>query len=516
MKKIKLLIASMIGAIALVFACVFGLGVNAVDLSSSDPYIWLPTSNWDVATQLGEGKKTAKNATSADGAFTATNSSALQAFKTSASTVSVGDYSTFNWDYELVLGGADRKITVNLGETQTADITAYFYTSKGANARSINIGSNTKSLASKKVEELSVRVTGPTDIYPNGDSVNLMQITVQVLSSVTKYTVTFFDENGTALNHTEEVSEGSAPTYTPTKSGFSFNGWVDEDGNPITSVTSAINAYATWRKIPVAGSGTELSTDGLYAGSYSSDLIIDGTIYSVLASGTVPITVYDDSKTVLDVEYDNYIQFGGQSKFNSGAYARLLKVDTDYAGTLILTAASNSTGTRTVTLYDDTAKETSQSYSVGGDGANLIFTLEANSTYYIHCNGDLRIFHANYISNPELEQQENSTGTAIRYIATVKGVTSNALITSWTVTMSIDIDGKADYTANFTELYTAVGGNNGKSAAADTVYLVGTLQNIPAKFNGRTISTTITVTLSNSETLTSNTVNYLINIPTND
>lgn len=161
-----------------------------------------------------------------------------------------------------------------------------------------------------------------------------------------------------------------------------------------------------------------------------------------------------------------------------------------------------------------------KSYTLDADGKTaLSFTNEAvegnsDSGYYLiitiaknlqATELKIELDDGLFVSTPSLEAQENSAKTAVRFIATVSGVTSEALISSWTVTMSLE--GKTDYVVDFTDLYVSVGGENGKTAVENTVYLVGTLKNIPSTFSG-TINTKVSITLAdgNSTKLVSNTV----------
>lgn len=64
-------------------------------------------------------------------------------------------------------------------------------------------------------------------------------------SSVRYYTVNFYDDDGTTLLNTVQVTYGADATYTPDKkNGYRFVGWSAD----VTNVTSDLNVYAQWEE----------------------------------------------------------------------------------------------------------------------------------------------------------------------------------------------------------------------------------------------------------------------------
>lgn len=57
------------------------------------------------------------------------------------------------------------------------------------------------------------------------------------------YTVTFFDEDGTTVLNTMQVAYGETPSYTPSKTGYTFNGWTTE----LVPVTGDTSYIASWQ-----------------------------------------------------------------------------------------------------------------------------------------------------------------------------------------------------------------------------------------------------------------------------
>ncbi|MBQ7670257.1 MAG: hypothetical protein IJS45_06005 [Clostridia bacterium] len=85
-------------------------------------------------------------------------------------------------------------------------------------------------------------------------------------NSVTFYKyfdVEMYDDDGTTLLSTENVRYGSMPSYVPSKSGWGFVRWEDQNGNTVTSVTSADPLYAVYTQSFVIEAGTYAVKSGL-------------------------------------------------------------------------------------------------------------------------------------------------------------------------------------------------------------------------------------------------------------
>ncbi len=80
--------------------------------------------------------------------------------------------------------------------------------------------------------------------------------TAQFDSEVNEYTITWVDEDGTTVLDTQEVAYGETPVYggvTPAKSAdaqytYTFTGWVDMNGRPVTTVAGDATYKAVYGK----------------------------------------------------------------------------------------------------------------------------------------------------------------------------------------------------------------------------------------------------------------------------
>lgn len=60
--------------------------------------------------------------------------------------------------------------------------------------------------------------------------------------TVRTYTVTFYDEDGTTVLHTQQVAYGTMPSYTPNKNNYTFKGWTPS----LEAVTGNASYTANW------------------------------------------------------------------------------------------------------------------------------------------------------------------------------------------------------------------------------------------------------------------------------
>jgi hypothetical protein len=98
---------------------------------------------------------------------------------------------------------------------------------------------------------------------------------------VRKYTITYYDTDGTTVLHTEQLAYGSTPMYVGDKSGFSFLGWQPA----LTTVVSDTSYIAQWEeKITFEGGSWSDINDICSRGEASQ-------YFSVGESRKIPITL---------------------------------------------------------------------------------------------------------------------------------------------------------------------------------------------------------------------------------
>ena len=87
--------------------------------------------------------------------------------------------------------------------------------------------------------------------------------------SVRLYTVTYYDDDGVTVLHTEQLPYGATPSYVPSKAGHIFDKWV-----PNTTVTGDMSYTVAW--IAVVASGT-CGTSAYWSIDSTGTLTISGT-----------------------------------------------------------------------------------------------------------------------------------------------------------------------------------------------------------------------------------------------
>ncbi len=229
MKKIKFLIASMLGAIALVFACVLGTRVNA---ANADVALGLHT--WYVDTNYtGENNKDNKLPSKVGGVdtydiFTIVENNKKQDFSSLGSdlshdsTMTDSDYQTKSTTWashgEMQIGGSSRGVKVTIGDSQVGTFELYVYTTKtGENARNISVNgaTGTNISAVNTVQKITGNlVGGENTILSNGDKVAFLELDVTV-SSNTK-TVTRLSVSNSAVYNLGDAFDTSKLTVTAT------------------------------------------------------------------------------------------------------------------------------------------------------------------------------------------------------------------------------------------------------------------------------------------------------------
>lgn len=344
------------------------------------------------------------------------------------------------------------------------------------------------------------------------------------------HTVTYMDGT-TTLKTDAEAVDGSNISYAPKKYGYDFEGWYTEStlDNKISdsyTVTDDVTLYANWtawtntgiEEYTLSNAAIEKIATGI-DGNLSADLALTPSIYTAMSGvgmTTTNVTLPGESSATQAPCFNT----NGAVKTNGNG----LKFTAPTNGTLTAYVGAGGGSQRNIKLTDGTnvLEPTTGSVVVGNiesaryTPVEIVYTLEEGTTYYFGGDNGVRIYYISFeeaapaVSTPVLEQQESADGSSIRYIATI--VTEDTdLIVSWNATYTLE--GQTDFTtADFTTLYKAVAGTNGKAAATNTYYLVVTLKNIPSNYNDRELTCTINVKLEGGQTISSNTKTYTLNV----
>ena len=305
MRKIKVMIASMFGAIALVFACVFGTRINAATVQ---------TETFSVDSNITSTSAISKNTKFYDGTvFSITLGNEGSATKTNcgAGTVTANDNSGLTYTAGL-FGGGGRTYSIT---AKGKDLTVKLY-------YTICNGDFTKSGVQTKGGDLQVDGTAVTSTNSNNSNVAYMYSTTITSGSSKVYgassnrliifgviasyevageddAVVTFNSNGGSAVASQTVSIGSKanePT-APTRQHYNFVGWYTKDGsnddwgdefNFNTTIYGSITLYAKWEEKAIV-------TVDYYVGETkvnSEELHVDSLITYEVSSSYVPSGQY--------------------------------------------------------------------------------------------------------------------------------------------------------------------------------------------------------------------------------
>lgn len=156
-------------------------------------------------------------------------------------------------------------VTVNV-EKGTSDVDVVYVTFKtydGATElykRAVISGNDCMEIVSGGLIDTPVKPSTNTEVYTlsgwalsaNGESnANALKnvtenrtVYAAYTASTRYYTVRFYD--GSTLLNTMQVAYGATADYTPTKSGYFFNGWQPSN----TNITADTDCYAQWSEVP--------------------------------------------------------------------------------------------------------------------------------------------------------------------------------------------------------------------------------------------------------------------------
>lgn len=248
-------------------------------------------------------------------------------------------------------------------------------------------------------------------------------------SSNVKYTITVDLADGSATT-SFQVREGNEITTTelptPTRDGYSFTGWVDENDNPIVLPyvpTANMTITATWQEN--ASGGEELDPTALYnleliagnipTGTYTSSFTKSG--FTVMAGeGNESNVVVDNSstKTINGADYTQRLKLGGigtkdyrSIMFTAEAAATLqmgciAATSTETYQMGVATLDSNDAFvdlTGTVTINGTATDCADGNIPVAGDSANYItMEIPEAGTYYIYGkDGGINFYFLNLV-----------------------------------------------------------------------------------------------------------------------
>ena len=515
MRKIKFLIASMVGAIALVFACVLGTRVDAATTMLYD------------ATSDTAGNTYSKNTTINT---VATNTFDLRSIgaDVEVTTVSSTNYLFFG------TGSSSSKGFQIQNKSTTTNYTITFSVLATDSGKGIKTGATFTfngtevTSASTAVEVSAVLSASSTAmLYVNSSRRILLKSVTSEEALVDTYSVTYMD--GSLKLKDETVVSGSSISYTPVKYGYDLEGWytdpsLDSQYKVNTStytVTGDVTLYANWTEWTNTGiteytltnsAITKIAT-GLGDSSLSADLALTPSIYTAMsgvAMTTTNVTLPDETSGQLTCFNTN-----GAVKTNGNG----LKFTAPANGTLTAYIGSGGGSSRNIKFTDgtDVLEPTSGSVAVGTiEGARytpveIVYAVEEGTTYYLGGDNGVRIYYISFEAAPAkvadsvtatlYKQFDNDTNpTKVRLIGKIEGIAPADYANIENVLMEFDFNG-THKSAYCHKLYRSVATLDNSLVAGDnTMYVVLTIGGLD-KYDTRSFTTVkMTITFSDDST----------------
>ena len=193
-----------------------------------------------------------------------------------------GDYQLGDYDGYAVIGDIEYNSDCNQYEIYDnndnliANVTSEIYDDE------INVGFKVKSGSGTEADPFLLGMVG--------------------YSNITKYTVTFDEDNGNTTTQTVD-EHNDAEYYIPEKDGYAFIGWYNTDGTPyfFDEVTSDVTVIAHWMDASLA---VDLEVGREY---YTGDLVYFGNSFNIVSKqGDFTMVATNDGYMLIGkIEYDS-------------------------------------------------------------------------------------------------------------------------------------------------------------------------------------------------------------------
>ena len=290
MKKIKLMIATMLSAIALVFAAVFSVSVNAA-------------SGVNITFPYNASEDTNSSYTKNVEAFGDSNLGILTyALDNEVSTaVAIGTYTK---GFSTTSNTSDKKYVkfTNKNTSASIDVNVMVAACDSSSPRKFysttaTFGTNTVTTSTSNAVSISSRISPSSDVilYINSRRVVIYSISYDVVSS-NNYSATFSLNGGTGTAPSDIVVSKNAddktitlPSTSATKAGYLFAGWSNGDSNDSNNPYSAGDSYELTKDTTFTAvwsiNLTPISSEWYYeftsaTGNGEEILVEGGTLYS--------------------------------------------------------------------------------------------------------------------------------------------------------------------------------------------------------------------------------------------
>ncbi|MBQ7641939.1 MAG: InlB B-repeat-containing protein [Acholeplasmatales bacterium] len=446
MKKIKFLIASMLGAIALVFACVLGTRVNAADVSCSKTNT-LSTVEANKYTLYSSTVSTDSNVTSN------TDTTIIDTYTVFKFEGNKWGMYTSSENDTTVNGIAARKsdnichIDIIIPAGMIVQFSGWFYSTDISKnyVTTISDGTNTTNwfdasqFTTKQVSEVktSSEFTPTVDtkysiIFANKCGFTTLSATV---SSSSQKNVNFYVDG---VKTSVEIGENGTVVMPsdPAKDGYTFSGWIKEDGTTFvnSNLSDSINVYADFSKNELTqtyiADYCELSSVN---SSSNSDTIINDHITILAKDGQYEQVSFGTSKKKAsdDVEVSSYVKLNG----NGSKTYRCMKFIVDNEQDVKLYLYGSKDKDTMYTIINELDEEIVKQGTIASSSSpTAVIKHFLPGTYYLYCDRTdstqqtaLTLYGISYLSsyyapNVSLSVDAKTELSKVRVVATIDNV----------------------------------------------------------------------------------------------
>jgi len=451
MKKIKLLIASMIGAIALVFACVLGTRVNAAgaaagtyefDFNAASTNIVSDLNNSGITTTVsGQNFKTWSNNVTGNGVITNSTNSWKKGAKLNASGFIQFEVSS-TWSAEIIVGTSAVNTEINFGikEDGTAvnDKNVTASTDDHCYLKLDNITGNAGVIQFYKVSGSEFAIHEMKLIVDSQSFTDPVIITYSIGegNSIKNSSITF--ERNTVIN----LSNLDIPTCGDSTKVFDCWKIADETVSFPYTVTNDVTFVAAYKDKEYTYSLNQNTMETLSAISSSLTNVFD-TIFTLNPNVSVSTEKVNLPDGTTNDKSSKFISLPGKS-FNKSNQPRTISFKAPENGIVTLWVKVGSDaiptlyeGTDLTSASNNTIKEEFETND--NSSVQIVnFNVEKNHDYQIGSqSASCKFFKIEFVPKTIMVMQQEATkdannndltidnkpATYIRFIALVKGVT---------------------------------------------------------------------------------------------
>ena len=475
MKKIKFFIASMLGAIALVFATVFGTRVNANIVSQT----WKADDETDTSFSVSSTVED-------NDIFKIEINTGVAYTKTADNSTATADDEELTFSNALVSNGSANSVANGIKvTTKVDDVTLKFYytvsdskfaskdQSKSGNFKlsdgTSDVFTSTKtSDKSNKVaytDSYSLANAGSIIAYTSGNRLCLFAVTGSYETAGENQTAIVFYDGSTKLAK-KIYDYDSTIDYKPTTStlNYRFDYWCIDSAltTPLSSTTASSETpttlYAKWVMCD-----TYLDSRNIVDNSYSSAVTKETVNYysnSVFNLVTMGVTT-NNGMTMPYGEKNDYrlvTNSSGSSEKNS------INFVAPYDCSLVLLTATGDTK-RVGYVYEDSYDNENLILTITSTATNTLtisrVDIKAGKTYYIGSSNSIYIYgiylgDKSFVTSSIAAQFDNdSAPTKLRLVGVIDGLKPAEYAEISNLTFDFDFNGKS-FTKNCTSIYKSV------------------------------------------------------------